>query len=109
MLGVQSVMWRFFVNKKGTNVPNARGLSLIQTRGKCMLSVKIFHTSNSGTFLKLSNITYRFRVFTLCSDKTGSIGIIFPDSEVRRITETYVFDIHATYLEVQFLTIHMSN
>ncbi|KAK1361737.1 hypothetical protein POM88_046211 [Heracleum sosnowskyi] len=41
----------------------------------------------------------RFRVFTLCTDKTGSIGIIFPDSEVRRIIQKSVFDIHAEYTE----------
>ncbi|KAK1363372.1 hypothetical protein POM88_038933 [Heracleum sosnowskyi] len=41
----------------------------------------------------------RFRVFTLCSDKTGSVGIIFPDSEVRRIIQKSVFDIHAEYIE----------
>ncbi|KAK1383282.1 hypothetical protein POM88_021017 [Heracleum sosnowskyi] len=41
----------------------------------------------------------RFRDFTLCLDKTGRIGIIFPDTEVRRIIQKSVFDIHAEYIE----------
>ncbi|KAK1381708.1 hypothetical protein POM88_019443 [Heracleum sosnowskyi] len=41
----------------------------------------------------------RFRVSTICTDKTGSIGIIFPDSQVRRIIQKTVFDIQAEYNE----------
>ncbi|KAK1389948.1 hypothetical protein POM88_018126 [Heracleum sosnowskyi] len=52
---------------------------------------------NLNEFVLLS--TCRFRVFTLCTDKTGSIGIIFPDSKVRRIIQKIVFDIHAEYTE----------
>ncbi|KAK1393743.1 DUF223 domain-containing protein [Heracleum sosnowskyi] len=40
----------------------------------------------------------RFRVCTICSDSTGSIQIIFPDSVVSRITETTVVDIHSECL-----------
>ncbi|KAK1352146.1 hypothetical protein POM88_053650 [Heracleum sosnowskyi] len=40
----------------------------------------------------------RFRVCTLCSDNTGSIAIIFPASEVSRITDTAVVDIHSECL-----------
>ncbi|KAK1383044.1 hypothetical protein POM88_020779 [Heracleum sosnowskyi] len=41
----------------------------------------------------------RFRVCTICSDQTGSVGIFFPDNEVRRVIQKSVFDIHAEYIE----------
>ncbi|KAK1356508.1 hypothetical protein POM88_049764 [Heracleum sosnowskyi] len=41
----------------------------------------------------------RFKVFTYCSDKTGCIGIVFPDSKVRKIIKKAVFDIQPEYLE----------
>ncbi|KAK1387265.1 hypothetical protein POM88_015443 [Heracleum sosnowskyi] len=41
----------------------------------------------------------RFRVFTYCSDNTGCIGIIIPDSEVRKMINKTVFDIQAEYTE----------
>ncbi|KAK1394600.1 hypothetical protein POM88_013656 [Heracleum sosnowskyi] len=40
----------------------------------------------------------RFRVCTICSDNTGSIQIIFPDSAGSRITDTTVVDIHSECL-----------
>ncbi|KAK1402868.1 hypothetical protein POM88_002473 [Heracleum sosnowskyi] len=40
-----------------------------------------------------------FRVCTLCSDRTGSIVIVFPDEEVTRIIGKTVFDIQAECLE----------
>ncbi|KAK1373417.1 hypothetical protein POM88_029610 [Heracleum sosnowskyi] len=41
----------------------------------------------------------RFRVFTYCSDNIGCIGIIIPDSEVRKLINKTVFDIQAEYTE----------
>ncbi|KAK1367966.1 DUF223 domain-containing protein [Heracleum sosnowskyi] len=39
------------------------------------------------------------RVYAICSDNTGSMVILFPDSKVTRITDTTIFDIHSDCLE----------
>ncbi|KAK1373016.1 hypothetical protein POM88_029209 [Heracleum sosnowskyi] len=41
----------------------------------------------------------RFRVFSYCNDRTGSIGIILPDSGVRKLIKKTVFDIQAEYVQ----------
>lgn len=45
----------------------------------------------------------RFPIFTFCSDGTGSVGFVYPDSEIRKLLQISVFDIHAEYLEVVFV------
>ncbi|KAK1376255.1 DUF223 domain-containing protein [Heracleum sosnowskyi] len=41
----------------------------------------------------------RFRLCTICSDETGSMVVIFPDSEVTRFIEKTVVDIHSECLK----------
>lgn len=43
----------------------------------------------------------RFHLQTLCSDITASVTIIFPDSEVSRISEKTVEDLYSPEKEVK--------
>ncbi|KAK1387360.1 hypothetical protein POM88_015538 [Heracleum sosnowskyi] len=42
----------------------------------------------------------RFRLYSLCSDQTGSIAIIWPDDEITRLTGKSVYDVQAEETEV---------
>ncbi|KAK1382026.1 hypothetical protein POM88_019761 [Heracleum sosnowskyi] len=59
----------------------------IDTQIDCQVKVK-----------KIEEKSTWFRVGTLCSDKTGSLKIIFGDAEITRLIDTTVFDIHAECL-----------
>lgn len=45
----------------------------------------------------------RFRVFVLCSDKTGVLPLVFGDREIRRLTGKMVFDVELDLTEVGWI------
>lgn len=46
----------------------------------------------------------RFRLCTVCGDKTGVLPIMFPDDEIQRLTGKYVYDLENENREVNFIS-----
>ena len=42
----------------------------------------------------------RFRLFVLCTDKTGALPLVLGDREIRRLTGKMVFDVELDLTEV---------
>ena len=49
----------------------------------------------------------RYRLYTVCTDQSGLINIIFPDREVRRLTANNVFDLELEEAQVRSLHRHL--
>lgn len=67
---------------------------------KCKLLISsCFFQSN----LCFSISTNRFRLYSLSSDDSGTIPIVWPDDEISRLTGKTIYDVESDELEVMFL------
>lgn len=46
---------------------------------------------------------FRFRLYGLCSDETGTIPIVWPDDEICRLTGSTVYDVDAHEDDVRLI------
>lgn len=50
------------------------------------------------------NILYRFRLYGLCCDDSGTVPIVWPDEEVCRLIGKTVYDVDADETEVKIIS-----